>query len=265
MQLKNLIRKVSFVLTAGALFFMSSCKKERNEPAPQAPAALKKITTGDESMAFEYNADGTVHKATIKSNEATNGEVVNYTVIYNSAKQITEIMADNDEKIIPVYENGKLVRSYLKTNLGEELGFTEYEDFNATNKAATFYTEIDGIICPLIMQLFKYDAAGNIEKTSFYLRNPLAPNALVFTGSITCSYDTKVNPLANAADLLKLLWIAVPKNNVLREIHNDKDGILEEAVEYTYQYNSNAVPGSGTVKRLPAGGVENTKSIQFTY
>lgn len=265
MQLKNLIRKAAFVLAAGALFFMSSCKKGGNEPAPQAPAAVKKIATEDESMAFEYNADGTVRKATIKSNEATNGDVINYTVSYNSAKQITEITADNDEKIIPVYENGKLVRSYLKTNLGEELGFTEYEDFNATNKAASFYTEIGGVIYPLTMLLFKYDAAGNIEKTSFYLQNPLAPNALVFTGSITYSYDTKINPLAKAADFLKLLWIAVPKNNVLREIHKDKDGILEETVEYTYQYNSNAAPGSGTVKRSPAGGAANTKSIQFTY
>lgn len=263
MQFKNLINRT----LAGAAFittlFLSSCKKENNQP--QGSTTIKKVATEDESMTFEYNTDGTISKATIKNNEATNGDVIHYTVGYNAAKQISEVTGDNNEKIIPVYENGVLVRSYLKTNQGEELGFTEYEDFNATNKAASFYTEIGGVLYPLSMLLFKYDAAGNIEKTSFYLQNPLAPNALVFTGSISYNYDTKTNPLTKAGDFLKLLWIAVPKNNVLSEIHKDKDGVTEETVEYAYQYSNNGNPVSGTVKRTPAGGAAETKNIQFTY
>ncbi len=265
MQFKNLINQTVIGTAFITGVFLSSCKKENNEPKPPVSTTIKKVATEDESMTFEYNADGNISKATVKSNEATNGDVIHYTVSYNAAKQISEVTGDNNEKIIPVYENGVLVRSYLKTNLGEQLGFTEYEDFNATSKGASFYTEIGGVLYPLTMLLFKLDAAGNIEKTSFYLQNPLAPNALVFAGSITYSYDTKINPLAKAGDFLKLLWIAVPKNNVLSEIHKDKDGVLEETVEYTYQYASNGNPVSGTVKRSPAGGAVETKNIQFTY
>lgn len=265
MQFKNLINRTVIGAAFITSLFLSSCKKENNEPKPEVSTTIKKVAADDESMMFEYNADGTIRKATIRDNETTNGDVINYTVSYNAGKQITEVTGDNNEKIIPVYENGVLVRSYLKTSLGEELGFTEYEDFNATNKAASFYTEIGGVVYPITMLLFKYDASGNIEKTSFYVQNPLAANSLVITGSITYSYDTKTNPLSKAGDFLKLLWIAVPKNNVLSEIHKDKDGTLEETVEYTYQYSSNGNPVSGTVKRSPAGGVTETKNIQFTY
>ncbi|MFT3843468.1 MAG: hypothetical protein QM725_00295 [Lacibacter sp.] len=265
MQFNNLIYRI-FISTALITgLFLASCKKIENQPQPQTSSNIKRVATEDESMVFEYNTDGTLHKATIKNDDATNGDIIHYNISYNAAKQIAEVVSDNNEKIIPVYENGVLVRSFLKTSAGVDLGFTEYENFNANNKAATFYTEVGGIIYPLTMLLFKYDEAGNIVKTNLYVQNPVAPNSLLLTGSITYSYDTKNNPLAKASDFLKLLWIAVPNNNVLTEIHKDKDGGLEETIEYVYQYNSKNYPVSGTVKRVPATGTTETKNILFDY
>ncbi len=262
MQIRNLIKRSSFFVAAFMLLLLGSCKKE--DKTTVSSAKIKSITSENDEMLFSYNTDGTVKAALMKDNSVTNGEEVYYTISYNTAKQITQVVGDNDEKIIPVYQNGVIVKALLKNDQDEELGFTEYEYQNNRLKSVSLYTKIGDVIYPLTMMEYTCNAAGNIVTTSLFVQNPLAPNSLLLTGTISYEYDSKANPLANAKEFLQLLWYAVPQNNVVKEIHKDKNGAVEETTEYTYQYN-NQLPSSAVVKLTAAGQTPVISNYVFSY
>lgn len=262
MQFKNLIKRSSFIVAALIVLLLSACKKENKTPV--SSTKIKSIVYENDEMLFFYNTDGTVKAALMKDHSVTNGEEVYYNISYNASKQITQVVGDNDEKVVPVYQNGVIVKAFLKTNQDEELGFTEYEYQNNRLKTVSLYTKVGDVIYPLTMMEYTYNAAGNIVTTSLFVQNPLAPNSMLLSGTISYEYDSKANPLANAKEFLQLLWYAVPQNNVIKEIHKDKNGAVEETTEYTYQYN-NQLPASAVVKLTAAGQTPVISNYVFSY
>jgi hypothetical protein len=58
-----------FLLISSLLVIMGSCKKDKKETPAPAPvtAKIQEYRDGDEFIRFNYNTDGTLSKATIKS------------------------------------------------------------------------------------------------------------------------------------------------------------------------------------------------------
>src|SRR5215203_5370473 len=110
--LKHNAKLLRLVLFSTVLLLVSSCKKDdAPAPTPVPAAKLAEYKDGDDFIRFQYNADGTVRKATVKNEINTSGEVVDFSISYNANKKITEVNSTSGEKIVPVYENNILVRA----------------------------------------------------------------------------------------------------------------------------------------------------------
>src|SRR5690349_24933310 len=85
-----------FTFLAGSI---ASCKKDKDDkpnpnPGPNpgpVTAVLQEYRNGDEFIKFEFNGDGTVKKATLKSDVNTNGNTIDYNITYNAQKKISEL------------------------------------------------------------------------------------------------------------------------------------------------------------------------------
>jgi hypothetical protein len=249
-----------FALVVSTTLIFSSCKKPTSEP--QASTKLKSAKSPDNEISFTYNTNGTIKTAAVKNDLVTSGDLVNYEVSYNAAGKIKEIVSDEDIRIVPIYQNGVLAEASFETLAGVELFVTTYSYQNNFLKSVTINSAAGQAWLKFV---FTNNAAGNVEKTEFFSQNPLNPGEFVSGGTVTYTYDSKTNPLYAAKDLLHLLWAPATPNNAISEIHKDNNNVLEETVNYTYQYHSNAVPKSAVMQSTVVGQQPVNSTITFTY
>jgi hypothetical protein len=247
-------------LIVSTTFIFSSCKKNTDEP--EQSTRIKKVVSPDNEVTFTYNPNGTVKTAAVKNSFATSGDLITYQLSYNAAGKISEITSDEDVRIVPIYSNGVLAEASFETTNGIELFVTTYEYLNGFLKAVEIETAAGQ---PWTKFMFQYNAGGNVSKTETFLANPLQGNQLEYAGSITYTYDAKINPIHPAKELMHLLWIPSSPNNVLTEIHKDENNDLEETVNYTYQYHTNNTPKSAVMQSTVVGEQPVNTSMTFTY
>ena len=256
----------SLVLLTAVLFF-ASCKKDDNpNPNPTPPPApkIQEFKDGDDFMKFEYNADGTLKKATVKNEINTSNEIVDFNVTYNANKVITEVNSTSGEKIVPVYENSKLVRADIFMG-GHRTGYTSYHFEGGNIHTATIYVEAgDNDYVPILEFRYNFNAAGNINEGIILVASDQA-NTLVRAGSVELEYDAKPNPLYELKDFLALLWQGASKNNVVLEKVFDSQLQLEDRSTYTYTYKANGFPEKADVKTGLPGQPEELSTVGFTY
>lgn len=250
-----------FGLIVSTTFFVSSCKKPTSEPPGQS-TILKSVVSPDDQITFTYNPNGSIKTAAVKNSFATSGDLITYQLSYNAAGKISEITSNEDVRIVPIYTNGVLAEASFETITGIELFVTTYEYQNGNLVTAEIETAAGQAWTKFI---FQYNAAGNVTKTETFLANPLQGNQLQFAGSITYTYDAKINPLHPAKELMHLLWIPSSRNNALTEIHKDSNNELEETVNYTYQYNKNNTPKSAVMQSTVVGEQPVNTNLTFTY
>jgi hypothetical protein len=249
-----------FALVVSTTLIFSSCKKPTSEP--QVSTKLKSAKSPDTEISFTYNANGTIKTAAVKNDLVTSGDLVNYQVSYNAAGKISEIVSDEDIRIVPIYQNGVLAEASFETLTGIELFVTTYTYQNNFLKSV----EINSAAGQAWLKfVFTNNAAGNVEKTEFFSQNPLNQNEFISGGTVTYTYDNKTNPLYAAKDLLHLLWAPATPNNAISEIHKDSNNDLEETVNYTYQYHSNGVPKSAVMQSTVVGQQPVNSTITFSY
>jgi hypothetical protein len=249
-----------FALVVSTTLIFSSCKKPTSEP--QVSTKLKSAKSPDTEISFTYNANGTIKTAAVKNDLVTSGDLVNYQVSYNAAGKISEIVSDEDIRIVPIYQNGVLAEASFETLTGIELFVTTYTYHNNFLKSV----EINSAAGQAWLKfVFTNNAAGNVEKTEFFSQNPLNQNEFISGGTVTYTYDNKTNPLYAAKDLLHLLWAPATPNNAISEIHKDSNNDLEETVNYTYQYHSNGVPKSAIMQSTVVGQQPVNSTITFSY
>lgn len=250
---------------------ITSCKKDKNDdpgtnpgpgPDPGVTAVLKEYKNGDDFVKFEFNADGTVKKATL-NDETTNGSTIDYNITYNAQKKITELNSTAGEKIVPVYENGALSRADVFEGT-ERTGFTNYTYENNQLKRATIYWGQGTDFAAFLEFQFEYNAAGNLSKTITLMATDQL-GTLNRVGHIDYQYDNKTNPLLAFKDLFLLFWQAPSKNNVIQEDHFDENLQPEDRFVYTYTYKSNGLPDHAEVKEGLPGGPVTTSQVNFTY
>ena len=247
-------------LIVSTTFIFSSCKKTNDEP--EQSTRIKTVVSPDNEVTVTYNPNGTITTAAVKNSFSTSGDLITYQLSYNAAGKISEITSDEDVRIVPIYSNGVLAEASFETINGIELFVTTYEYQNGNLVTAEIETAAGQAWTKF---MFQYNAAGNVTKTETFLANPLQGNQLEFAGSISYTYDAKINPIHPAKELMYLLWIPSSPNNVLTEIHKDENNELEETVNYTYQYNNNNTPKSAVMQSTVVGEQPVNTNLTFTY
>jgi hypothetical protein len=247
-------------LIVSTTFIFSSCKKPVDES--DQGFRIKTVASTDDEVTFTYNPNGSIKSAAIKNSFATSGDLITYQISYNTAGKISEIVSDEDIRIVPIYSNGILAEASFETTDGIELFVTTYEYLNGLLKAVEIETAAGD---PWTKFIFTYGPGGNVSKTETFLANPLQPDQLLFAGSISYTYDSKINPLHPARELLHLLWMPSSPNNILTEIHKKANNDLEETVNYTYQYHPNNTPKSAVVESTVVGEPPVNTNMTFTY
>jgi hypothetical protein len=265
--MQTMKRTLSFlILFSSLLTGIVSCKKEHNNgqdtPAPAA-SIIQEYKNGDEFVRFEYNPDGSVKKATVSSELNTNGNIVDYNISYNAAKKISAIQTSAGEQIVPVYENGKLIRSDIFEGT-ERTGYTTYSFENDLLKRTTLYWGSGTDFEPFFELLFEHDNAGNTIKTIAMIATEQIGH-LERLGHVETKYDSKTNPLYAQKELMTLLLQSASKNNVIQEDQFDANLLLEDRYIYTYTYKANGLPNHGEVKIGLPGQPPTISAVDFIY
>ena len=259
-------KNLSILLLLTAILFITSCQKENDEPRhiPSPPtSAITEFKNGEEFIRFEYNADGTVKKATVSSELNTNGNIVDYNISYNPEKKIATVETSAGERIVPVYENGSLTRADVFEGV-QRTGFINYLYQDGLLKRVTLYYGLNTQYEPFFELNFTHNDKGNTTETVAMAATGV-PGQLVRMGHVIYTHDAKVNPLYVHKDLLTLLLQSVSKNNTIQEDHFDSNLALEERYVYTYSYKANGLPNHAEVKKGLPGQDPVTSQLEFIY
>lgn len=255
------------LLAVSLLLALSSCKKDKSGgdgPDNSGGAnKLKEYKQGEEFVRFTYNTDGTVQKARVKTDINTGGEEVDYTFTYNGQKKIAEITTSRiGERIVPVYENGQMVRvDYFDGP--DRLLYTAYTYEAGKLKKATIFFNQETEFEPFTEFVFTY-VNDNLTRSDVFMATGV-PNQLSFAGHVTYQHDAKTNPLFDLKDFFAILWQAPSRNNVTREEHFDQDNQLEDVYSYAYTYKSNGKPEKAVLTQGLPGETPVTTNIDYTY
>lgn len=257
--------KNTFYLIAFIACMIASCKKETvsNTPPAQAGVHLEKYINGDEFIEFFYNEDTEVNKVVLKNERSTAGDETSFTVAYNNDKTIKELVANNGQRIVPVYDNGILTRADI-FEAGVRVAYTAYNYENNNLKKATVYYQDLNDFLPVFELILTYDSNGNIAETVVMIADE-TPNHLVRAGSVQMEYDAHQNPLYAYNDLLALFWQAASKNNIAVENHFDAVSAPEDKRTYRYAYHENGMPATALVTKGLPGTEQTTINVNFIY
>ncbi len=256
----------SLALFSVLVLLVSSCKKDDNpNPAPPPPqqAKLQEYKDGEDFIRFQYNADGTLKKATVKNDINTNGDIVDFTITYNAAKVITKLNSSSGEEIVPVYENNVLTRADIFM-AGERTGYTNYQFEGGNMKKATIYLGEGNDFLPILEFQYEYNANGNVTQGIIFIGTD-NPGQMIRAGHVDLQHDTKNNPLFAYKDFLALLWQGPSKNNVTVESVFDENLVLEDKYVYTYTYKANGLPEKANVVIGLPGQPGSTSTVGYTY
>ncbi|MFY7900923.1 MAG: hypothetical protein ACOVNY_12115 [Chitinophagaceae bacterium] len=242
----------------------TSCSKEASTGGTGVVVTAKvaEFKNGDEFIKFSYNTDGSVQKVTLKSDLNTNGSTVEYNVLYNASKKMSELSSVSGEKIVPVYSNNNVLEKADIFTGSVKIGTILYEYQNNLLSKATITTKTGALFIPILEFRFQYSGDGNVTKISSFVPDFFNNNQMVSSGYVEFTYDNKPNPLHSQKEVLSLLLQPSSKNNVATERHYDENGTLEDVVTYTYTYNTSGLPTSAVVKSgLPNQPVTTTNLL----
>lgn len=243
---------------------VTACKKDHDKPATEQPGPIKRlaeINNGEDFIRFAYNPDSTVKKVTTTL-LADSGASVAYNVSYANGK-IQELNGDDGMKIVPVYDEGLLIRAHFY--MGEErVAYANYTVMNDSERDIAYYVKDGDDYLPMLSIRVTYDAKDNPVESVLMVATD-EPNLLRRDSHIEYSYDEKPNPLYAQKDLLALFFQSISKNNTLEEDHFDKDLVPENRYRYTYTYEANGQPRQAAVKIGLDGQPVTNKQVHYTY
>lgn len=251
------------VLLTGLLLTAPSCKKDKDN-TPDTPQnnlqRVAEVKNDDRQLNFFYDGTGRVNKVVVKSDLNLGDEVMEFLVSYQD-NRILKLSASNGDELIPVYEDGKMIRAdYYMSNA--RVAYTGYEYDNGRLKRVIIYIGNQTDYQPYLGFDFEYTATGNTSRTISFMRTDI-PGQLRRSGHVEFTYDDQVNPLFEHKQLLALFWETVSSNNILQENHFDPTLTLSDHFAYNYTYKNNGLPEKATVT-IGLPGRPTTTSI-FTY
>lgn len=217
---------------------------------------LHKVVSSAGQTTLEYNTDKTISRIVQLHKTEDNST-------YNTVQ-------------MPVYENGKLVKSLLaddeKATSGDVYQAFEYSGdhiskmsyyrdgqvntvdslaYDANGQLATRYQfgrNAKGALVMTGYQQYNWDKEGNVERVDNYGKQP-GYSKFVYTSSVSYTYDNKLNPQQERPELAFLLDASagsISAHNVITESFSSPNSAQVITNTYSYAYNASKFPVKGT-------------------
>lgn len=265
--------KVSAMVLAVASLAFASCKKDKKNPGGgnNPGEVTKKITRIEENglttATFEYNADGTLKKA---SATVSPGNTTNFAFTYNAQKKVSEFSSDQGYKAKYVYMNGVLDRTENFED-GEKVSESIFTYENGKVKSNTMFTAFpegngDIVYRPSYRVVYSYHANGNVKKAETYvLKNGTLQLELEQT-AIFIQFDNKKSPFAPLAEFAQILmYQGIQINNPIEEELVDAEAGLIETTMHQYTYDAAGYPTTAKSTVTFGGGAPTVINTKFFY
>ncbi len=252
------------MLSSILLLAISSCKKEKdNKPdTPDTSIRVAEVKNEDRQVNFFYDGTGHVNKVQVKSDLNLSDDVMEFHISYQN-NRIAKLSATNGDELIPVYEDGKMIRAdYYIANT--RVAYTVYHYENEKLKRVIIYLGSQPDYEPYLGFDFEYDATGNTSRSIAFVRTTI-PGQLKRSGHVDFTYDNQINPLFEHRQLLSLFWETVSSNNILQENHFDATLALSDRFAYNYTYKSNGLPERATITIGLPGQPTSTSMLSYRY
>lgn len=264
MSFSNFVKKLSACLILFVLLF-TACTKETAQEQPRAGSLqILEYKSGDDITKFEYNADSTVSKVIHKLDPLSGDPDVTYTIKYLANKRIDEMVGSNGFSIKLSYDNNILSKSEF---FASGVKVVESSFVYSGNQLASFtladFINGGSVLDPFLKSTFEYNADGNASKTNLFGSSSVS-SQLISLGYINSIFDKKINPFAKLSEITLVFWQFASKNNITKQEYFN-NASLEAMVEYSYTYNMQGYPISGTSKITETGQPPVSTTLSYTY
>lgn len=235
------MKKIIYVLGITFLLLQSCSSGSGSNTNPTIQGKLKKITSSNYSINYNYDANGNL----IGYDELLNANITSkHTFTRDSNSKIVSYTFNSIESNIQITTN------YTRDNNGKILSsVTKY--VGATNPSETrTYTYIGSLISQINVsdgskQRLTYDSNGNLIKAE-----NLALNSTQWATSFTMIYDSKINPLPYE-DVNPMNNIFMCHNNIISSTN-----LYGVTTTTTFVYNS---------QNKPVSSISNGVQVNYYY
>jgi hypothetical protein len=250
---RSVSQRVGAAMLMASVVVFSAFRSDRNT---LQSTYLHKISSPAGQTVLEYNADKTIRK------------IVQFHKTENAA--YTDVQ-------LPVYENGRLVKSLFTDDENATTGdiYTAYDyagntisrisyyrdnavytydslAYNEAGKLATRYqfskNPAKGNWENTGYQQFTWDGEGNVAQTDNFGKQP-GYSKFLHTSSVSYTYDKQQNPQQQQAELASLMELSAANlsaHNILTENISSANSSRVVTSTYSYAYNGGKFPVRGT-------------------
>ncbi|MGO4290440.1 hypothetical protein [Chitinophaga sp. RAB17] len=250
---KSATQRVSLAMLMASAVVFSAFRSDRNS---QQSTYLHKISSPAGQTVLEYNADKTIKK------------IVQFHKTENAAYSDVQL---------PVYENGRLVKSLFADNETATTGdlYTSYDYagdkvakisyyrdnavytydslvYNEAGKLATRYqfgkNPAKGTWENTGYQQFTWDGEGNVTQVDNFGKQP-GYSKFLHTSAVGYTYDKQQNPQQQQPELANLMDLSAANlsaHNILTENISSVNSSRVVTSTYSYAYNGGKYPVRGT-------------------
>ena len=250
---KSATQRVSVAMLMASIVVFSAFRSDHNTAQS---TYLHKISSPAGQTVLEYNADKTIKK------------IVQFRKTENAAYSDVQL---------PVYENGRLVKSLFADNENATTGdlYTSYDyagdkvakisyyrdnavytydslGYDATGKLAIRYqfgkNPAKGNWENTGYQQFTWDGEGNVAQMDIFGKQP-GYSKFIHTSIVSYTYDNKQNPHQQQPELAQLMEIGannLSAHNILTENISSVNSSRVVTSTYSYAYNGGKYPVRGT-------------------
>jgi hypothetical protein len=250
---KSAAKGASVAMLMASVIVFSAFRSDR---AGQQNTYLHKISSPAGQTVLEYNADKTISKIVQwhKSGGETYSDV--QLPVYENGRLVKSLFAD-DEKATTgdiyrsyEYAGGKIAKvSFYRDNAVYTYDSLAYND--AGKLAASYHfgrQPASGAWENTGYQQYTWDGEGNVSQLDNYGKQP-GYSKFVNTSSVTYTYDNKLNPQQQQPELGSLLDAGAANlstHNILTETISSINSSGTITNTYTYAYNGGKYPVRGT-------------------
>lgn len=245
----------------------------------KAEAKTTGNTTEGSVTNYEWDANNRMTKVVVSVTDSSNNTVsIAYRFVRDASGRITKIISNSFSAVQPGagfpdsiyidvhYPPGSNDFDYSKYTVDfGGLSLTDsvaYKYSNGTMVSRTDYSGFSAIGGVTMAQHSTFEYANqNLTKIKVFAAGNLTTPA----ATTTCAYDSKnaALPTGNESFLPGMNLASVSKNNPSQESTADNTGSVIFLANYTFQYNADNYPVTGTITTAKPSA--KTQNVKFTY
>lgn len=256
-----MLHKNIIAIMAGTVLALASCRKPVDEPqTPPATPRVSKITYPYESVSYAYHADGSLKSATIRDNNGSQAEVLNYS--YQDGR-IREA-ASAEIKLLYSYPAAGNTRIELINNFsGKTFYFFDFK--TVANRLTEWTMQTQTANGPKLESkvVNTYNEAGNIVQSEHFQH---VGAGWVKSEIVSVQYDNKRNHTSHLEAVHYFLGQhSILANNPVKEEYKTPTGVVFKTVTYQHTYDA-AGRKVKTIATTKETGVPDTiEAITYEY